>query len=488
MSRIARSACIAGLSLVALGAPLPAQAASVAGRGAPNITQMACDESGAGCAVGMTGPTGGVIFYDAGSQQWWGRYLEAWPTTLRVQAGVPWSMQTTSIYAGDTAARRALQRQAMAIGMGRTNTAAMVAAGAQLGVYLATAGAASTAGWYLPSKDELDMLYLGWRSGNVKGLWKDVPVWTSTESEDAYAWYQLFQDGTQFTDANGILAKYPSNKTVESSPRHAGSSFAPAPMHIVPIRAFPAATGTPPPAAMVTAVRTGGTCATTATGCLVGDAGPAGGIVVYDAGSDRWWGRYLEVAPKACEYSGLPWASAAVAPSLDAASRLAGKVIGAGATNTRRILAHAAVAAVRRTDPSPVVGPRAGRPRPIPSLRSNTPFVSAAVQASAPCGGYADWYLPSKDELNEACRVLSHSRTDRELTPAGGFDRGYYWTSSDYNGRTAWSQYFADCQQFDRVQTLRANASGQKRPFLVRAMRAFATGQVAAGPATSAGR
>jgi len=97
----------------------------------------------------------------------------------------------------------------------------------------------------------------------------------------------------------------------------------------------------------------------------------------------------------------------------------------------------------------------------------------AAVQASMECNGFTDWFLPSKDELNEACRHLSHSRTGRQLTPAGEFDRGYYWTSSDYNGKTAWSQYFADCQQFDRVQTLRGNASGAQRPFLVRPMRAF---------------
>lgn len=484
MTRVARVMLIAGVALVAVGAPAPVHAVRVAGRGAPTITQMACDATGAGCAVGATGPTGGVVFYDAGSPQWWGRYLEAWPTTLKVQAGVPWSMQTDSIYAGDVAVRRVSQRQAMAIGMGRANTAAMVAAGAQLAVYFASVTSASSADWYLPSKDELDALYNAWRSGRVAGLWKGVPVWTSTESEDAYAWYQLFQDGTQFTDANGILSKYPSNKTALESPRHAGSDFAPAAMHIVPVRAFGPTAGTLVPTPLVTSPRAGGACATTATGCAVGDVGPAGGIVVYDAGSDQAWGRYLEVAPKSCEHSGLPWASATVAPSLDAAGRIRGKSIGAGAGNTRRIAAHAAMAATRRTGPSPVVSPGAGRPRPIPSLRSSLPFSSAAVQASAPCAGYADWFLPSKDELNEACRVLSHSRKDRELTPAGGFDRGYYWTSSDYNGRTAWSQYFADCQQFDRVQTLTRNAGGQQRPFLIRAMRAFATGQVSSGPPT----
>jgi hypothetical protein len=89
------------------------------------------------------------------------------------------------------------------------------------------------------------------------------------------------------------------------------------------------------------------------------------------------------------------------------------------------------------------------------------------------CGGLNDWFLPSKDELNEAFRWLSHSRTGLKLTPIGQFERGYYWTSSDYNGRTAWTQYFADGQQFDRVQTLAANLAPPSRPLLIRPMRAF---------------
>ena len=31
------------------------------------------------------------------------------------------------------------------------------------------------------------------------------------------------------------------------------------------------------------------------TNCKVGDIGPRGGIVYYDAGSMQWWGRFLEI-------------------------------------------------------------------------------------------------------------------------------------------------------------------------------------------------
>ena len=101
---------------------------------------------------------------------------------------------------------------------------------------------------------------------------------------------------------------------------------------------------------------------------------------------------------------------------------------------------------------------------------------AAARAATKACNGVDDWFLPSKDELNEVFRALSHSRKGLNLTPLGQFERGYYWTSSNYNGSTAWTQYFADGQQFDRVQTLSRNKKPPMRPFLVRPMRAFSEG------------
>ncbi|KRO44058.1 MAG: hypothetical protein ABR67_05270 [Acidimicrobium sp. BACL17 MAG-120823-bin42] len=90
-----------------------------------------CQETGVGCAVGMTGPRGGTIFYDAGSQQWWGRYLEA--ENVYTYGTNTWG-DPSSIYGapGNVAA----QRQSMSIGMGRLNTAAMRNAGSPLAVQL----------------------------------------------------------------------------------------------------------------------------------------------------------------------------------------------------------------------------------------------------------------------------------------------------------------------------------------------------------------
>jgi hypothetical protein len=93
------------------------------------------------------------------------------------------------------------------------------------------------------------------------------------------------------------------------------------------------------------------------------------------------------------------------------------------------------------------------------------------------CNGRDDWFLPSKDELDTAYNRLAQNRVGAKDTPIGGFNKGYYWTSSDYNNATAWSQYFMDGQQFDRVQRMDGNRT-PPNPFRVRAIRAFGTNTV----------
>jgi hypothetical protein len=46
---------------------------------------------------------------------------------------------------------------------------------------------------------------------------------------------------------------------------------------------------------------------------------------------------------------------------------------------------------------------------------------------------YDDWYLPSKDELNQL--YLNRAAV-------GGFVAGYYWSSSEFNVILAWIQDF----------------------------------------------
>jgi len=416
---------------------------------APVQASTPCQETGENCVVGERGPKGGVIFYDAGSQQWWGRYLEAEIGEEPIKQ--PWHVSRFSIYELNEQEKvlerqKALQRRSMAIGMGRDNTEAMRKAASPL----IRSMFPETEDWFLPSKDELDALY-NFRVQNTKDIWASVPVWSSSESEPGFAWYQLFQDGTQFTDAQGILPRLNMNVNYAKSPVHTGSDFKSNYMHVIRIRAFPSPASLPPTFGFVNSVRENFSCAQAAINCVIGDRGPAGGIVVYDAGSDQSWGRYLEIAPQSCEIVKVAFNSTNSKPTLYTSNveRSKAKAIGMGAKNTAMLAEK---------------------------------FAGAAKMASdSTCSNYSDWFLPSKDELNEAFRQLSHSRTGLQLTPVGGFDRGYYWTSSDYNGSTAWAQYFADGQQFDRVQTLDGNRKPPARPFRVRPMRAFKSGVVAGG-------
>jgi hypothetical protein len=81
----------------------------------------------------------------------------------------------------------------------------------------------------------------------------------------------------------------------------------------------------------------------------------------------------------------------------------------------------------------------------------------AATQASLTDGGFNDWYLPSKDEL-DMMYVNLH------LQGLGGFASNYYWSSTEFNSYKAWIQNFSNGYQFN-VSNLTT--------YYVRAVRAF---------------
>jgi hypothetical protein len=130
-------------------------------------------------------------------------------------------------------------------------------------------------------------------------------------------------------------------------------------------------------------------------GCAIGDTGPGGGVVVYDAGTTKSWGRYLEVAP-------IGWSGAADDPQVTwCPASAAGygtnigtkREIGDGKANT------AAIVSACGTD-------------------------TAAGRAAAYRGGEkSDWFLPSMGELNQ---VWQERNSNPVLMPDGA----RYWTSS----------------------------------------------------------
>ena len=327
----------------------------------------------------------------------------------------------------------------MQIGMGAKNTQLM-----QEKFGVASIAGKIRAGWSIPSADELDALYNYLKLGGAGRFYRGV-IWSSSEQSATFAWYQQFQDGTKFTDANGIINGLGGNKDLAMSPYHQGS-FASQKFGVIAVRAFPQNSGTPPTPVVVTSVRQNAQCSA-GVSCAVGDIGPGGGVVFYDAGSTQPWGRYLEAAPASCEIAGVPFKPVGGVQGLHALQidRVRAKAIGMGKANTDLIV------------------------QKYGATRNH----AAALVRSQACNGLSDWFLPSSGELNIAWRVLAQNRVNREPTPVGGFDIGYYWTSSDYNGTEAWTQYFNDGQQFDRVQTLSANKQAPYRTFKVRGVRAF---------------
>lgn len=165
--------------------------------------------------------------------------------------------------------------------------------------------------------------------------------------------------------------------------------------------------------------------------CQIGDTGPGGGTVFYVARNTQPWGRYLEAAPEGWTGTGEDpnevWCMTdkpgyeAVLPT--------GTGIGAGAENSQLIVESCGIQ-------------------------------SAAGRASRYVGGGRnDWFLPSKDELNEMYSKRS---------VIGGLAESVYWSSSQSGlDNMPWGQYFLDGRQEDYGYNTKEYA------YRVRPVRAF---------------
>lgn len=156
----------------------------------PTSPPLTC-ASGGTCAIGDTGPGGGIVFYvaggtftstgsDCGSNC---KYLEAAPN----------DQSSSSNWCDVTLTLLSVGASAIGSGMSNTSTAdATCSSGAiQLAADYINSGKSD---WHLPSKDELNEMYL---QNAVVGLVGNL-YWSSTERFYFDAWAQfdnLFQDG-----------------------------------------------------------------------------------------------------------------------------------------------------------------------------------------------------------------------------------------------------------------------------------------------------
>lgn len=181
---------------------------------------------------------------------------------------------------------------------------------------------------------------------------------------------------------------------------------------------------------------------------VIGDTGPAGGIVFYDKGSYSSGWRYLEAAPSDIEVSGdftHVWGGRGTSVGGT------GTAVGTGAANTTAI-----VAKYGTSDPY-----------------HNTGNYAARLCDLYTYGGYSDWFLPSKDELN---LMYQNKGT------IGGFASSNYWRSSEYDSNSAWDQYFPSGFQYNYYKIGSSTSSGVPGFLAIYLFDYFCPAAIAAGP------
>ena len=160
----------------------------------------------------------------------------------------------------------------------------------------------------------------------------------------------------------------------------------------------------------------------------IGDTGPGGGkIFITPSTAGNSTGKYFEVAPVGVEVT-RTWVTGA--NQLAAVTGADGTAIGTGAQNTIDIVAQS----------------------------GNVAATSAAVYCSElVSGGYSDWFLPSKNELNQM--YVNKVALNTSFSAAGN-----YWSSSESAANRAWFQSFFVGAQFDDTKNV---------GYYVRPVRAF---------------
>ncbi|MDY0287626.1 MAG: DUF1566 domain-containing protein [Sphaerochaeta sp.] len=142
-------------------------------------------------SIGEKGPAGGLVFYDKGSHGDGWRYLEVAPGAT--ERPLNWGMP--GVLAGSASP---------SVGDGGANTAQIILTQKDLtdrdyaAKYCDELVVNGYSDWYLPSKEELDLLYWPLSVQTVdefKGLGHGY--WSSTEYDETLAWGQGFHKGVQ---------------------------------------------------------------------------------------------------------------------------------------------------------------------------------------------------------------------------------------------------------------------------------------------------
>jgi hypothetical protein len=333
--------------------------------------------------VGGIGPSGGYVFYDKGfSSNGW-QYLEAAPA--EAEFAIKWG---PDVDVGGTA---------VVVGSGIQNTNLIVDAlgnNDSAARRCANLNIRGNRGWFLPSRDELDLMYNNLKKQRAYGGFLDGNYWSSSNASRANAAAQNFTNGQRgnnnknsvnnvravraFDDNGGFSNSGGNNDGRRQPPRENNRNDN----------------------NLSNAIGGGGGSGRSYS---VGDIGPSGGYVFYDKGfSSNGW-QYLEVAPPESEFL-AKWG-----PDVDVGGTAV--VVGSGKQNTDLI---------------------------IEALGNNDSVARRCANLNI--RGNRGWFLPSRDELN-----LMY--TNLKKNGIGNFDNVSYWSSSNASRANAAAQNFANGQR-----------------------------------------
>jgi hypothetical protein len=145
----------------------------------------------------------------------------------------------------------------------------------------------------------------------------------------------------------------------------------------------------------------------------VGDEGPAGGIIFFKKGTAKDGWRYLELSPVGAEFA-APWgflSDGVYGPD----GFITESGLGTGKMNTLTVIAR--MEALARTGSA------------------------AQIVRKLNTGGFDDWFIPSKDEMEILWQALG-------AKGRGQFSRVTYWTSSQSDNPYVWFFDFRDGRQY----------------------------------------
>lgn len=412
------------------------------------------DDNGEGPGyIGAPGAAGGLVFYDKGNDANGWRYLEA--------AAVD---QTSSRWGSEDL--YCVEEERTEIGTGifnsleilRNDPAAAKAAN-RCDSYSILNGGTVYDDWFLPSIDELNLLYSNLHLHSpALGNFANGTYWSSSQWNEMEAINKNFADGTvdypsktEYANIRAVRAfegdgspsyvliyhkNNASSGSVPSAPtffQSGESAVVAGNMGALEKEGFnftfcgwntePDGSGTHYDAAdsiLISASNIILYAEWQAAGLNVGDAGPAGGIIFYDKGSysDGW--RWLESALSDQSIS-ANWGSAYFIGAT-------GTAIGTGLSNTKAIV----------------------------QAETLNEYAARFCHDLA-LGEHSDWFMPSRDELNEMY-------TQKGII--GGFSiTNSYWNSSEYASNMAGSQNFSTGNQ--------GTTAAKNNFFRVRAIRRF---------------